>query len=161
MLRKPVFYFGVIVWKPPMFGFCHLFTPTFRNSRLHPNVWVLSSFHPRRFYRAELAAAWTPRQQLTGRGSHVAAMSAKVSSRPKSKSISPSAYDFHDGSRREDSPVPGPEVVASLFLAPYSPNRRSQGLQPSAPPWGRPFLHFFFRLFPLSARAPQSPPSFW
>ena len=60
-----------------------------------PNVWVLSSFHPkvwkqppppqcsgfvlfspRRFYRAELAATWTPRQQLTGRGSHVAAMSA-------------------------------------------------------------------------------------
>ena len=37
---------GVIVWKPPMFGFCPLFTPMFRNSRLHPNVWVLSSFHP-------------------------------------------------------------------------------------------------------------------
>ena len=65
------------------------------NSLETPNVWVLSSFHPkvwkqppppqclgfvlfspRRFYRAELAATWMPRQQLTGRGTHVAAMSA-------------------------------------------------------------------------------------
>ena len=64
-----------------------------------PNVWGLSSFHPnvskqppppqclgfvlfspRRFYRAQLAATWTPRQQMTGRGSHVAAMSAQGSS---------------------------------------------------------------------------------
>ena len=37
---------GVIVWKPPMFGVCPLFTPMFQNSRLHPNVWGLSSFHP-------------------------------------------------------------------------------------------------------------------
>ena len=66
------------------------------NSLETPNVWVLSSFHPnvskqpsppqclgfvlfspRRFYRAELAATWMPRQQLTRRGSHVAAMSAQ------------------------------------------------------------------------------------
>ena len=66
------------------------------NSLETPNVWVLSSFHPkvwkqppppqclgfvlfspRRFYRAELAGTWTPRQQLTGRGSHVAAMSTQ------------------------------------------------------------------------------------
>ena len=80
-------------------------TPWKRGNSLEtPNVWVLSSFHPnvskhqpppqclgfvlfspRRFYRAEVAATWMPRQQLTGRGSHVAAMSAKVSSRPKKK----------------------------------------------------------------------------
>ena len=34
-------------------------------------------FSPQRLYRAELAATWMPRQQLTGRGSHVAAMSAQ------------------------------------------------------------------------------------
>ena len=64
------------------------------NSLETPNVWGLSSFHPevwkqppppqcltivlfspRLFYRAEMAATWTPHQQLTGRGSHVAAMS--------------------------------------------------------------------------------------
>ena len=49
----------------PMFGVCPLFTPTFRNSRLHPNVWGFVFFSPRGFYRAELAATWTPRQQLT------------------------------------------------------------------------------------------------
>ena len=59
-----------------MFGVCPLFTPSFRNSRLHPNVWGFVFFSPRGFYRVELAATWTPRQQLTGRGSHVAAMSA-------------------------------------------------------------------------------------
>ena len=118
-----------------MFGVCPLFTPTFRNSRLHclsppfgnpvleinitkllrvilsvdklnlfsssfyresspaaesvrisilrrgnsletPNVWGFVLFSPRLFDRAEMAATWTPRQQLTGRGSHVAAMSA-------------------------------------------------------------------------------------
>ena len=58
---------GVIVRKPPMFG----------NSRLHPSVWQGVEAVPRRFYRAELAATWTPRQQLIGRGSHVAAMSAQ------------------------------------------------------------------------------------
>ena len=66
------------------------------NSLETPNVWVLSSFHPnvskqppppqclgfvlfspRRFYRAELAATWMPRQQLTRRGSHVASRSAQ------------------------------------------------------------------------------------
>ena len=59
-----------------MFGVCFLFTPTFRNIRLHPNVWGFVFFSPRGFYRAEMAATWTPRQQLTGRGSLVAAMSA-------------------------------------------------------------------------------------
>ena len=59
--------FLVIVWKPPMFGFCPLFTPMFRNSRLHPNVWVLSSFHP----DASISQSWQRR------GSHVAAMSAQ------------------------------------------------------------------------------------
>ena len=32
------FYLGVIVRKPPMFGFCPLSTPMFGNSHLHPNV---------------------------------------------------------------------------------------------------------------------------
>ena len=60
-----------------MFGVCPLFTPTFPNSRLHPNVWDFVLFSPRRSYRAELAATWMPRQQLTGRRSHVAAISAQ------------------------------------------------------------------------------------
>ena len=59
-----------------MFGVCPLFTLTFRNSRLQLNVWGFVFFSPGGFYRAELAATWTPRQQLTGRGCHVAAMSA-------------------------------------------------------------------------------------
>ena len=50
-----------------MFGFCPLFTPMFRNNRLHPNVWVLSSFHP----DASIVQSWQRR------GSHVAAMSAQ------------------------------------------------------------------------------------
>ena len=66
------------------------------NSLETPNVWGLSSFHPniskqppppqclgfvlfspRRFYRAEVTATWMPRQQMTRRGSRVAAMSAQ------------------------------------------------------------------------------------
>ena len=45
LIDSTVFHRGNSL-ETPMFGFCPLFTPMFRNSRLHPNVSVLSSFHP-------------------------------------------------------------------------------------------------------------------
>ena len=89
-----------------MFGFCPLSTPMFGNSCLHPNVWQGVEAVPRRFYHAELAATWTPWQQLTGRGSHVAAMSAqgktkKVPLAAKSKEIAAGREDSGGERRRE------------------------------------------------------------
>ena len=100
------------------------------NSLETPNVWVLSSFHPnvskqlpppqclgfvlfspRRFYREELAATWTPRQQLIGRGSHVAAMSAQGKTKKdaiaKSKEIAAGREDSGRERRREGAAARG------------------------------------------------------
>ena len=100
------------------------------NSLETPNVWGLSSFHPnvskqqpppqclgfvlfspRCFYRAQLVSTWTPRQQLTGRGSHVAVMSAqgktKKGATTKSKEIAAGREDSGQERRREGAAARG------------------------------------------------------
>ena len=62
-----------------MFGVCPLFTPTFRNSRLHPNVSVLSSFHP----NASIAQRWQRR------GCHGSSLFCHVSTGQNKKSDFP------------------------------------------------------------------------
>ena len=95
-----------------MFGVCPLFTPTFRNSRLHPNVWGFVLFSPQRFYHAELAAMWTPRQQLTGRRSHVATMSAQG----KTKEIVAGREDNGGERWREGGSARGSESILSILF---------------------------------------------
>ena len=131
-----------------MFGVCLLFTPTFRNSRLHPNVWGFVFFSPRGFYRTELAATWTPRQQLTGRGSHVAAMSAQ--GEPPPSSVPRSSRAAIATADRSYRPQPSTvEPSSSNTPISTSPARSSASGFPRLPAY--PFLQAMKDVTPFSS----------
>ena len=115
-----------------MFGVCPLFTPTFRNSRLHPNVWGFVLFSPQRLYRAELAATWMPRQQLTGRGSHVSTGQNKKGchvSTGQNKKIAAGREDSGGERRREGA---ADLLRRKTRLSSFRPCRASAVLPPTA-----------------------------
>ena len=124
------------------------------NSLETPNVWVLSSFHPnvskqppppqclgfvlfshRRFYRAELAATWMPLQQLTGHGSHVAAMSAqgktkKAPCQHRAKEKIAAGREDSGGERRREGAAD--LLKRKTRLSSFRPCRASAVLPPTA-----------------------------